>query len=150
MHLALILSVLAAFPNDVGLSSAAGAGEVFACGFEDAADRDYDGWPDQWIRGRSRELPEFLRIGIVPEPGGTGTPPNHCLQIELDGGGAIVSSPPVAISSHFSYVVSLRIKAAGLKHDGARATLSLQGADGHEVQSEASLPLTAAADWQVV
>lgn len=150
MASAFILALLIAFPNDMPLSSAAGAGEVFACDFEGAADRDYDGWPDQWIRGRSRELPEFLRIGIVPEPAATATPPNRCLQVELDGGGAIVSSPPVAISSHFSYVVTLRIKAAGLKHDGARATLSMLDAAGRELQSESSQPLTAAADWQIV
>ena len=63
-----ILSAFAAAPNDPASSS---AGDVLICDFEDAADRDYDGWPDGWVRRYSRELPEFLKIGIVPESGET-------------------------------------------------------------------------------
>lgn len=151
MTLVFILSLLASSPSDVKLPGAAGAGEVFQCDFEDAADRDYDGWPDLWVRDRSRELPEFLKIGIVPEsPAGGGAAANRCLQIELDGGGATVSNPPVTISSHFSFVATVRIKTAGLINDGAWATLSLLDAEGQVLQSHSSPPLTAAADWQLV
>ena len=146
MSLALILSLLAASPNDPKLPSVAGAGEVFACDFEDDTDRDYDGWPDGWVRGRSRELPEFLKVGVVAER----QQANRCLQIALDGGGAIVSSPSIAISSHFSFMLSLRIKTEGLTHDGAWATLSLADDEGHTLQSHSSPPLTASPDWQTV
>src|SRR5262245_9781245 len=101
---ALILSLLA-IANDARLPAAAGAGEVFVCDFEEATDRDYDGWPDSWVRVHSRGLPEFLRVGIVPEPG-PGSPANSCLQFELDGGGAVASCAPVAISPNFSFVLS--------------------------------------------
>jgi hypothetical protein len=161
MHWPLILSLLAASPN---AAPVAGEGEVFACDFEDAADRDYDGWPDGWIRRRSRELPEFLRVGIVPEGASALTHPmgegrgegeslpagNRCLQIELDGGGAVVSCPAVPVSSHFSFVLTLRIKTAGLTSDAAWASLALLDAEGNVLQSHDSQPLTAAADWQHV
>src|SRR5262245_7306517 len=151
MYLALILSVLASSPNDVKLPSAAGAGEVFVCDFEEATDRDYDGWPAQWVRGQSRELPEFLRVGIVPEAGaGAAIAPNRCLQIDLDGGGAVVSCPPVAISSHFSFMLTVRVKTAGLANDGAWATLTLLDEEGHVLQSPASAPLTVTPEWQLV
>src|SRR6267142_942201 len=42
-------------------------GDVFVCDFEEQNDRDFDGWPDGWTRRRSRELPEFVRVGIVTE-----------------------------------------------------------------------------------
>src|SRR5262245_32884455 len=60
--LILIVSALATAPND---PSGVSAGDALVCDFEEAADRNYDGWPDRWIRRRSRELPEFLEIGIV-------------------------------------------------------------------------------------
>ena len=124
--LLVILSLVAAAPND---PAAATAVNVLTCDFEEAADRDYDGWPDGWMRQHSRDLPEFLKIGIVPETFGgspaaaTSSPGtkavNHCLLIELNGGGAIVSSPVCPISSQFSLALSLRLKTEGLKHDGA-------------------------------
>ena len=112
------------------------------------------------MRRRSRELPEFLKIGIVPEPSGTasgglgqGDPAarhNHCLQIELDGGGAVVSSPPCPISSQFSLALTLRLKTAGLMHDGAWVELALLDAEGNVLQTHASPPLTNCPDWQTV
>lgn len=157
MFATIILALLSAPPTD----APAGAGEVFSCDFEEATDRDYDGWPDGWVRGRvvggaSRELPEFLKIGIVAESAASGTAAasgataNHSLQIELDGGGAIVSCPPIAISSHFSFMLTLRVKTAGLTHDGAWATLSLLDDAGYVLQAPASTSITAAADWQTV
>src|SRR5438105_4578551 len=119
----LILSTLATAPTS---AQAVSAGDALTCDFEEAADRDYDGWPDRWWRRRSRELPEFLKIGIVREPDGAGgTIANHCLQVELNGGGAVISSPPCAISSQFSLALSLRIKTANLVHDGAWVELTL-------------------------
>jgi hypothetical protein len=153
----LILSTIAATPNG---PVAAGAGEVLVCDFEEATDRDYDGWPDQWIRERSRALPEFLKIGIVPEPGSSplleskqaaaGHGVNHCLQIELDGGGAVISSRPRPISPQFSLSLSLRLKTAGLKHDGAWVELALLDAEGKIVQTHASPPLTQCPEWQSI
>ena len=58
----LILSAVAAAPNDPQAGTAA---DVLICDFEDASDRDYDGWPDGWIRQRSRDLPPVqLSLGV--------------------------------------------------------------------------------------
>jgi hypothetical protein len=148
----LILSALGATPND---RPAATSGDVVTCDFEEATDRDYDGWPDGWTRRRSRELPEFLQVAIVEEsPAGsslTGKPGgNHCLAIQLDGGGAVIDSPAFPVSPQFSLLLTLRMKTAGLKHDGAWVELTLLDADGQTLQSRASPPLTHCPDWQEV
>jgi hypothetical protein len=147
----LILSAIAASPNE---QSAPTAGDVLICDFEEAADRDYDGWPDGWIRRRSRELPEFLQIGIIEEQASAGNSAgkriNHCLEIQLDGGGAIVSSTPRAISAQFSLALSLRLKTAGLIHDGAWVELALLDAEGNVLQTHSTPPITACPDWRTV
>ena len=125
----LILAALATAPNN---PTAVSAGEAMVCDFEEAADRDYDGWPDHWIRKRSRELPEFLRIGIVAEPGaGHATTANHSLQVELNGGGAIVCTPPCTISSQFSLALSIRINAAAASRNDTIADATPVGNGTH-------------------
>jgi hypothetical protein len=155
--LVLILSLLSAAPSD---PQAVSAGDVLACDFEDATDRDYDRWPDQWIRERSRDLPEFLKIGIVREPPGTKVLAsgaaqsievvNHALEVELDGGGAIIASPPKEIHAQFSLFLTARIKTQGLKHDAAWVELQLIDAEGRVLQSHSTTPLTHCPDWQSV
>jgi hypothetical protein len=153
----LILSTLVASPSDPLSAGAAGAADVFVCDFEPGSDQGYGGWPDGWVRHRSRELPEFLRIGIVPEepnpeeiPGRGEAAANRVLEMRLDGGGAVISSPQVAFSPQFSLLLTLRIKTQGLAHDGAWATLSLFDKDGKLLESHASPPLRSANDWQWV
>ena len=149
-----IVATLTAAPSD-GRTMASGAALI--CDFEEATDRNYDGWPDGWVRRKSRELPEFLNIGIVAEPGSGSAPgssnvaaQNHCLEIALDGGGAVVSSPPCPISSQFSLALTIRIKASGLVHDGAWIELSLLDAEGKVLQTDKSTPLTNCPEWQTV
>src|SRR5437762_4886796 len=144
----IILATLAAAPNNPTVVS---AGDALVCDFEEAADRDFDGWPDQWIRKRSRELPEFLKIGIVAEPAGSkGADANHCLQVELNGGGAVISTPPCAISSQFSLALSLRVKTADLFYDGAWVELTLLDAEGNALGNQSSPPLTHCKEWQTI
>ncbi len=157
--LILILATLAAAPNDPAPLT---AGDVFNCNFEEPFDRNYDGWPDGWTRQRSRELPEFLKIGIVREStnpaaatepassGATKWTGNQCLQIDLNGGGAVISSAPQPISTRFTLVLKARIKATGLVHDGAWVELALLDSEGNVVQRKATTPLTTAAEWTTV
>lgn len=153
--LLIILSTLAPLRSDAPLVS---AGDVVACDFEEASDRDYDGWPDDWTRARSTAMPEFLKIGIVPESAPAATvegsvaasAANRCLQVELNGGGALVSTPPRPISPQFSLLLTARMKTAGLKYDAAWIELTLLDADGKVVQSHASPRLTDCPDWQTV
>src|SRR4051812_16595544 len=143
-----ILAALATAPNNPTVVS---AGDALVCDFEEAADRDFDGWPDQWVRKRSRELPEFLKIAIVPEPGSSkGADANHCLQVELNGGGAVISSPACAISSQFSLALSLRVKTADLFYDGAWVELTLFDAEGNALQNYRSQPYSNCPDWQPI
>lgn len=142
--------------------------EIFACDFENppaganpagrVADRDYDGWPDGWTREHSLKLPEFVRVSIVGE-GQTiaahaaqpaAAEVNRVLRIELDGGGAAISSPASTISPQFSLLLSVRIRAGGLKHDRAWVSLSLQNANGQELQTIVSRPVEATGEWQRV
>jgi hypothetical protein len=122
------------------------SGDALICDFEESADRDYDGWPDHWTRRRSRELPEFLKVGIVPELGasaaqaGSKKSANRCLQIELDGGGAVLSSPPCPISAQFSLALTVRLKTTGLVHDGAWVELALLDAEGNVLQTHSTTP----------
>src|SRR6185503_766386 len=100
---------------------------------------------------RSRELPEFLKIGIVAEPGsGKGTEANHCLQVELNGGGAVISSPPCTISSQFSLALSIRVKTADLVHDAAWVELTLLDAAGNALQDYTGTKLTQCPEWQTI
>ena len=143
--LAIILSAWATTPSD---ERPVAAKEVYRCDFESAADQDYDGWPDGWIRIYGPGLPEFVKVGIVREPNASGE--NHSLQITLDGSGASACSQPIPISPQFSFVLSGRIKTAGLKHDAAWLTLTLQDSDGKTIETHRSPLVATAPQWQSV
>jgi hypothetical protein len=163
-----ILVALAIATADPAAAAGPIGDEIFACDFENlpaaegaaprTADRDYDSWPDGWTREHSLKLPEFVRVAIVGEgqtiaaaaaeaaPAET----NRVLRVELDGGGAAISSPAAAISPQFGLLLSLRIKATGLKHDRAWATLSLLDAAGKVLQAVNSQPIEPTGQWQRV
>ena len=165
---ALLAALLTTLPLAAAENAAPIGDEIFACNFDNqppgagaaarTTDRDYDGWPDGWTRERSLKLPEFVQIAIVGEgqtiasaaaqsaPAET----NRVLRIELDGGGAALSSPAAPISPQFSLLLSLRMRATGLKHDRAWAMLSLLDAEGRELQTLASPPVAATGEWQRV
>lgn len=154
--LILILTCIAAAPSDVPTVS---SGDVLVCDFEEATDRDFDRWPDHWVRQRSRALPEFLNIAIVPDTNPAAAqagdsarmpPANHCLQIDLDGGGAELTSPPKEIHAQFSLFLTARIRTSGLKHDGAWVELQLVDAGGRVLQTHATPPLTQCPEWRTV
>ena len=92
--------------------------------FEENDDANYDGWPDGWTRRQSPGHPRYLEIAIVsdtqsPRPSGA-----RCLRMDLDGGAALVFSPPVPVSPRFSYVLDGFVKTVGLKHDEAYVSVS--------------------------
>jgi hypothetical protein len=150
-----ILSCLAATPSD---GPALPGGVAFSCDFEHAADQDYDGWPDGWYRHSSPELPDYLKVHIVRDaPAGSGPPtsdrslpPNHALLIELDGGGAMISSPLVPISGQFSLLGTCQIRTVGLRHDVAWIELELLDAQGRSLKTYASNPVSGTTGWATV
>lgn len=161
--LALILSLVAAGPQGpveaVALEGKheekpVAAREVYRCDFETAADQDFDDWPDGWRRIRGPGLPEFVRIGIVPE-GKAGNPVaetsvNRVLRIELDGSGGEIASPPITIGPQYSYVVTTRIKTSNLKQNAAWVTLTLLDAAGKLLESHDSPVVQSDNVWQTV
>ena len=114
----LILAAGVAAPTDVRYPDAL---EVFHCDFGPDWNHSFDGWPDRWTSQRSAAYPAYLPKRIVDDPSAAG---GHCLRIDLDGGAAAISSPPLKISAIFSYVVEARIKTDGLKHDAAYISVS--------------------------
>lgn len=118
---------------------------VYRCEFETAADEDFDGWPDGWRRVRGPGLPEFVKIGLVTD-GET----NHALQVQLDGSGGEVASPTIALTPQFSYVVTTRIKTAGLKLSAAWVKLTLLDAAGNILEAHDSPLVQGDKPWQTV
>ena len=90
--------------------------ELYRCGFELASDRDYDGWPDGWVRQRGPGYPHYVRIQESEEPSAEG---EQCLRVDLDGGAAAAFSPPIPIDPRYDYVLEAFIKVEGLKHNDA-------------------------------
>lgn len=126
---------------------ARGAHVVYATGFEQADDTDYDGWPDGWTRQRGPGFPHYVRIGIVEDPAGATA---HCLRVELDGGAAILNSPPIRVTPHCSYLLQGKLKTAGLKHDVAYYSVTFEDARRAPQESYRSPEFTVAPEWQDV
>ncbi len=122
-----------------------GAEVVFATGFEQDADSDYDAWPDGWVRRRDRGFPHYLSIGIAPDPAGDR---GQCLRIELDGGAAMVSSPLIEIDPAYSYLLRARLKTERLRHDVAYVSLTVLDARRQPRATYDSPHLTHAPAWQ--
>src|ERR1043165_6796637 len=109
----IVSAVLAANRDDSG--HGAQSVEVFRCEFDEAADANFDLWPDGWTRMRGPGYPQYLKIGIMETPAADGAKEReqHCLRIKLDGGAALVSTPPAAVAPGFSYVVEANAKTSG-------------------------------------
>lgn len=95
--------------------------QVFACDFEAQTDVNHDHWPDFWKRQRSPQYPMYLSIGIV---GLESQQDNHCLEVGMNGGAALIHSPPIPISPLFSYVLEARVRTDGLEHTAAHLSAS--------------------------
>jgi hypothetical protein len=94
--------------------------EIYSSGFEQDTDRNFDGWPDDWTRRRGPGYPHYLAIQESQEPSPEG---QQCLRMTLDGGAALVQSPPIPIERAASYVLELFVRTEGLVHDEATATV---------------------------
>lgn len=120
---------------------------VFACDFEESSDINYDRWPDNWIRQSGPGYPRYLEVEIQPEQP---TSSNHALAIHLDGGAAALACPPIAVSTHYSYVASCRIRTEALKGHGATLRLTAQDSAGNVVEQLETAPLRNASEWTTV
>ncbi len=106
--------------------------EVFHCTFDDAWDANYDEWPDHWVRKQGRDYPHYLKIAIDKDASAS---KGRCLKIELDGGGATVFSPPIAVDTRFSYVLETNVRADGLVHDRAFLSVTFYDAERQPLET---------------
>jgi len=141
--LSIILAAEVPAPTDVGYAEA-----VFSMDFTSQADLNFDGWPDNWTRRRGRGYPEYLEIHITPTLSGEDGREGHCLRIDLDGGAASVYSPPIEISSHFSYVLEGKLRTTGLDHNEAYYTLAFMDAQRRQQETFTSSRFRLADDWK--
>lgn len=120
-------------PNEVGDTQHAAT--VYYCGFEEASDDDFDGWPQGWQRRRGSGYPHYLEVKISREPSFAG---DYCFRMNLNGGAAAASTPPQPYDAGSEYVAEVEIKAIGLKHDRAFLALRFLDDKNQVVQSEIS------------
>lgn len=146
----LILAAPAAAPT---ASDQTDAFRAFHCEFESEVDQNFDNWPDGWTRRAGRGYPRYLKIAIQKDrPGPTGSvadnpPANRSLRINLDGGAAVVYSPPIEIGSRFSYVLQADLKTEKLRHNFAFISVSLYDRAGKRLESLRSKNFQALPDW---
>jgi hypothetical protein len=140
-------------PNADGPAAGAAAGATsgvaaaFACDFDNAWDPDFDGWPNAWSRRRDRGYPHYLSIKLQDggPPGG-----GRALRIELDGGAAQASSPPIPVDPLFEYLLEVQASVGGLKHDRAFVSLTAMDAHGQPLRRWTSPPVAGTAPWQAL
>lgn len=119
--------------------------EIFSCDFGQGWDENFDEFPDQWSRHLDRGYPEYVSIRIVEEAGPSGP---HCLRIEMDGGAALVRSPPLSASPLFAYVLEAYIKTEDLQHDTAYLSLALLDEENRLLATHRSRQIQSSKGWR--
>lgn len=144
MHLLSILMIVAAGiePSIEGQYPA--ATKLLECNFDEAADRDYDLWPDGWTRRHGPGFPLYLKIGIVNDQTPTG---HRSLQIDMDGGGAVIYSPRVPVAQIYDYMVECQLRCEGLQSSTAFLALVFQDEKQRPVETFFSEKLHGTEDW---
>jgi len=127
MNLLLALTIVAASADAPIEARCPGATEVFYCPFDASWDKNFDHWPDKWLRRGGPRFPRYVEVEIHEEPTPAG---GHCLRIDLNGGAVAVHSPPIPIGLMHTYVVEGLVNVEGLEND--RACLSLTFLDRNE------------------
>lgn len=89
--------------------------EIYSCDF--TTDVNYDRWPDDWQRKRGRQWPFYVDVSLDDDEQAVN---GRCLTVNLNGGSASVSSPAIAVSDKFSYVLEARLKAEKIKNSRAQ------------------------------
>lgn len=145
-HVYFALFILAASPSAQTERAPMEADEIFVCDFQEASDRNHDGWPDNWTRRRSQGYPAYLPVEIVADSQSDQTSP-RCLRIQLDGGAALLHTPSIAIVPQFSYRLTARIRARGLKHDVASCSVSFYSAADKLLETHESPLFQNSEDW---
>ncbi|MEM1067698.1 MAG: hypothetical protein AAGI63_02295, partial [Planctomycetota bacterium] len=72
------------------------------------------------------------------------------LHVQLDGGQAMIESPPIAASRLYKYRFSCRMTTNGLRHDSARAELIFLDGNRQELERLSTPPMTGTTPWSAI
>ena len=129
------LLILAALATPNSQSRHPDAVEIFNCDFSKQWDVNYDGWPDKWQRRFGPGMPHYVEAKLAADKTALS---GRCLTVHLDGGGAEIESPYVAVSDNFSYLIEARLRMKDLRHARARVRVEFCDEDKQMLQSAAS------------
>lgn len=118
---------------------------IFHSTFDRRSDVNYDGWPDNWRRVFGVGRPKYVEAGIQRDETAVA---GACLAVMLNGGGARVESPLVAVSDSYSYVVQSRIRIQDMKFARARLVVEFCNEDRQVQQTAPSEWFVATEGWQ--
>lgn len=123
--------------------------EVFHCAFDEAWDANYDEWPDRWTRKTGETYPHYVdvRMRTADDPRSTG---GRYLQIDLDGASAAVSSPPIRVTSRFSYLLTTQLYVRGLQHSSVTLSIDFYSSSGQLLQSRKQQLASRRDGWHVI
>ncbi|MHC4401098.1 MAG: hypothetical protein ACYTG0_15590 [Planctomycetota bacterium] len=145
MNLLPSLLIVAIVPDAPIEERYAGAREVFHCPFDASWDKNFDAWPDEWTRRRGRAFPHYVTIELSDRSTPTGP---GCLEIDLDGGAAVVRSPPIRVSSQHAYVLEGLVETDGLQYDQAYLALSIFDKNGRLLETVVSEKVRDSQGWK--
>ena len=144
MNLLLALTIVATSADAPIEARCPGATEVFCCRFDAPWDRNFDRWPDEWLRRGGPGFPRYVKVEIHEEPTPAG---GHCLRIDLNGGAVAVHSPPIPIGLMYTYVVEGLVNVEGLQSDRACLSLTLLDQDERRLETFYSEKIRDSQGW---
>ncbi|GIW93985.1 MAG: hypothetical protein KatS3mg110_2026 [Pirellulaceae bacterium] len=124
---------------------------VYHCAFDETTDIDWNHWPDGWTRKRGKGFPSYVTIQMepIPEPGQR-PQRDRKLVVRMDGGNAALYSPPIALSSSFSYLLSSRLYLEQMEGFDVRVVLNTFDRAGQSRQRYVASPQPLPGRWQTV
>lgn len=123
------------------------ATELLRCAFDQAVDRDYDGWPDGWTRRQGLGFPRYVKVAIDGQRTPSG---GHALRVDLDGGGAVAYSPSLPAGSLYDYILEGQIRTEGLEYDVAYLSITVRDEKGKVLEVFTSEKVREAPQWRRV
>jgi hypothetical protein len=139
-----ILAATAAAPIEARYPQAI---EVYHNRFDEAADQNFDQWPDNWTRRRGQGFPHYVKVQIAAEPS---SPVERALRVDLNGGAVLVQSPPLGVHGNSSYVLEVLLKTQGLTSDEAYVSLTFLNASHEPLETFRSASTSGSHEWQKV
>lgn len=121
--------------------------EIFYCDFGSSWDVNFDNWPDKWKRQLGPQLPHYVKVAIEEDESAIA---GHCLTVKLNGGGAVISSPAVAISEKFSYRAEALIRGTNVNNSRAQIRIDFCDEDRNIIESSTSPWHQSTDGWQKI